>query len=117
MIVCHLHYLVQRDRVSSTLLGLLIFETSLSLPTAQKIKRHDCCTILSFLRMKLRTALDRDWLQSLPTLHKVYYTFNCFQSCSFLTKKFLLSVCGSFECSLDEASVISEELSNHWDRV
>ena len=46
-------------------------ESTLAVPTAQIIERHDFKTILDFLLMKLRTALDRDWLQSLPTLHKV----------------------------------------------
>ena len=46
-------------------------ERCLSLPTSRILERHDYRTILDFLLMKLRTALDRDWLQSLPTLHKV----------------------------------------------
>ena len=48
-------------------------ETSLALPTAQIIERHDFRTILDFLLMKLRTALGKDWLQNLPILHKVLY--------------------------------------------
>ena len=48
-------------------------ETSLALPTAQIIERHDFRTIRDFLLMKLRTALDKDWLQNLPILHKVLY--------------------------------------------
>ena len=47
------------------------FEKSLEKPTAQIIERHDFRSILDYLLMKLRTALDRDWLHSLPTLHKV----------------------------------------------
>ena len=47
------------------------FEKSLALPTSQIIERHDFRTILDFLLMKLRTALDRDWLKKLPLLHKV----------------------------------------------
>ena len=47
------------------------FERSLSVPTAQIIERHDFRTILDFLLMKLRTALDMDWLKKLPLLHKV----------------------------------------------
>ena len=47
------------------------FERSLATPTVQIIERHDYRTILDFLMMKLRTALDRDWLQQLPLLHKV----------------------------------------------
>ena len=50
------------------------FENSLAIPTAQIIERHDFRTILDFLLMKLRTALDREWLQSLPILHKVNLT-------------------------------------------
>ena len=48
------------------------FESSLASPTAQIIERHDFRTILDFLLMKMRTALDRDWVQNLPTLHKVF---------------------------------------------
>ena len=47
------------------------FEKTLALPTSQIIERHDFRTILDFLLMKLRTALDRDWLKKLPLLHKV----------------------------------------------
>ena len=49
------------------------FDKCLSLPTARIIERHDFRTIIDFLLTKLRTALDRDWLQSLPLLHKVRY--------------------------------------------
>ena len=55
------------------------FESSLALPTAQIIERHDFRTILDFLLMKLRTALDRDWIQNLPTLHKVCSISFCVQ--------------------------------------
>ena len=56
------------------------FERTLAVPTARIIERHDCRSILDFLLMKLRTALDKDWLQKLPLLHKVvcfplYYKF------------------------------------------
>ena len=51
--------------------GLEEFERSLALPTAKIIERHDYKTIIDFLLLKLRTALDRDWLQSIPLLHKV----------------------------------------------
>ena len=61
--------------------GTTDIETSLALPTAQIIERHDFRTILDFLLMNLRTALDRDWLQNLPTLHKVFRTPDCFQFC------------------------------------
>ena len=43
----------------------------LSFPTSRILEGHDYRTILDFLLMKLRTALERDLLQSLPTLHKV----------------------------------------------
>ena len=46
-------------------------EKSLAMPTAQIIERHDFRTIIDFLLMKLRTALDRDWLKKIPPLHKV----------------------------------------------
>ena len=45
------------------------FENSLARPTRQIIERHDNRTIIDFPLMKLRTALDRDWLQNLPILH------------------------------------------------
>ena len=51
------------------------FEKSLGLPTSQIIERHDYRTILDFLVMKLRTALDKDWLQKLPLLYKVTCIF------------------------------------------
>ena len=47
------------------------FENFLARPTSQIIERHDYRTIIDFLLMKLRTALDRDWLQSLPNLYQV----------------------------------------------
>ena len=46
-------------------------ERCLALPTAKIIERHDFRTIVDFLLTKLRTALDKNWLQSLPLLHKV----------------------------------------------
>ena len=48
------------------------FEKCLTAPPVNIIERHDFRPILDFLFMKLRTALDRDWLQSLPLLHKVF---------------------------------------------
>ena len=42
--------------------GTTNLETSLALPTVQISERHDFRTILDFLLMKLRTALNRDWL-------------------------------------------------------
>ena len=47
-------------------------ERSLITSTVQIIERHDFRTILDFLLMKLRTALDQDWLQNLALLHKVF---------------------------------------------
>ena len=49
------------------------FEKCLTAPTVNIIERHDFRSILDFLLMKLRTALDRNWLQSLPLLHKVFF--------------------------------------------
>ena len=51
--------------------GPLELEKSLALPTSRILERHDFRTILDFLLMKLRTAMDREWLQSLPELYKV----------------------------------------------
>ena len=55
------------------------FERTLAVPTAQIIERHDFRTILSFLLMKIRTALDKDWLQKLPLLHRVFIFFLYFE--------------------------------------
>ena len=44
-------------------------------PTAKIIERHDFRTIIDYLLLKLRTALDRDWVHSLPVLHKVIFYF------------------------------------------
>ena len=58
------------------------FEKCLELPTAQIIERHDICSILDYLVMKLRSALDRDWLQTLATLLKVIsFSFHSFRDC------------------------------------
>ena len=46
-------------------------EKCLAMPTSRILERHDFRTILDFLLMKLRTALDQEWLQSVPVLHKV----------------------------------------------
>ena len=51
--------------------GPLELEKNLALPTSRILERHDFRTILDFLLMKLRTAMDREWLQSLPELYKV----------------------------------------------
>ena len=51
--------------------GPLELEKSLALPTSRILERHDFRTILDFLLMKLRTAMDREWLKSLPELYKV----------------------------------------------
>ena len=42
------------------------FERTLAVPTARIIERHVFRSKLDFLLMKLRTALDKDWLQKLP---------------------------------------------------
>ena len=47
------------------------FENSSARPTCQIIEIHDYRTIIDFLLMKLRIALDRHWLQNLPILHQV----------------------------------------------
>ena len=58
------------------------FERNLAAPTARIIERHDFRSILDFLLMKLRTALDKNWLQNLPLLHKVVcFLLNCKFSC------------------------------------
>ena len=46
-------------------------EKCLAMPTSRILERHDFRTIFDFLLMKLRTALDQEWLQSVPGLHKV----------------------------------------------
>ena len=62
-----------------------MLERCLFLPTSRILERHDYRTILDFLLRKLRPALDRDWLQSLPTLHKVQFDSHnlcgCYVSC------------------------------------
>ena len=50
-------------------------ERCLSLPTSRILERHDFRFILDYLLMKLRTALDREWQQALPVLHKVTFCF------------------------------------------
>ena len=69
--------------------------------------------------MKLRTALDRDWLKKLPLLHKVntipFPPSNRF-GLLFCFVLFLQSVV-RLEYSLAEASVIIERLSINWDHV
>ena len=49
------------------------FEKCLAIPSAKIIERHDFRTIIDYLLLKLRTALDRDWVHSLPVLHKVVF--------------------------------------------
>ena len=61
---------IKRASIVNTF-GPTELESTLAEPTAQIIEQHDSKTILDFLLMKLRTALDRDWLQSLPILNKV----------------------------------------------
>ena len=54
--------------------GVTELEKCLSMPTSRILERHDFRTILDFLLMKLRTALDQEWLQSIPVLHKVHFS-------------------------------------------
>ena len=68
--------------------GTTVFERCLALPTSNILERHDFRTILDFLLMKLRTALDRDWVHSLPVLHKVVLLFSFFSSSCFLDHRF-----------------------------
>ena len=56
------------------------FERCLAVPTSKILERHDFRTIIDFLLMILRTALDRDWLYSLPELHKVILFLSFFLS-------------------------------------
>ena len=49
------------------------FEKSLALPTSQIIERLDYRNILDFLLIKLRTALEKDWLQIIPSLYKINF--------------------------------------------
>ena len=51
--------------------GVTELEICLSMPTSRILERHDFRTILDFLLM--RTALDQEWLQSIPVLHKVHF--------------------------------------------
>ena len=62
--------------------GVNNFERCLATPTAQLIERHEFRKILDFLLMKLRTALDKDWLQSLPISHKVFHSPNLYSDCN-----------------------------------
>ena len=48
------------------------FKIILALPTVQIFERHDFRTLLVFLLIKMRTAQDRDWLQHLRTLNRVF---------------------------------------------
>ena len=96
------------------------FEKSLEMPTAQirEIERHDFCPILDYLLMKLRTALDRDWLHSLPTLHKVVFSLLTFVLVSKSKNLLIVFHCViKLEYSLQEASIIIEQLSAKWDHV
>ena len=66
------------------------FDKCLATPTAKIIERHDFRTIIDYLLLKLRTALDRDRVHSLPVLHKVIFTSE------FLTQKQAMSVVDQF---------------------
>ena len=97
------------------------FERCLATPTAQIIERHDFRTILDFLLMKLRTALNKDWLQSVPILHKVFRPPYLYSDCNWgkiCSCIFILFQCVlRLEYSLADASAIIEVLSNNWDQV
>ena len=54
--------------------GVTELEKCLAMPTSKILERHDFRTILDFLLMKLRTAMDQEWLQSIPVLHKVHFS-------------------------------------------
>ena len=71
--------------------------------------------------MKLLSALDRDWLQSLKTLHKVIsFSFHFFVTVEFRKTVFFIPIF-SASSGLSEvyqsASTIIKELSANWDRV
>ena len=59
--------------------GPLQLEKSLAVPKSRTLERHNflALTILNFLLMNLRTAMDREWLQSLPALYKVIFFYSC----------------------------------------
>ena len=85
------------------------FEKCLATPTAKIIERHDFRTIIDYLLLKLRTALDRDWVHTMPVLHKVVLYLqvsNSIQSMStgdhFLSFQSMLTL----EYTLAEASAL-----------
>ena len=51
--------------------GPMELEKCLAMSFFRTVERHDFRTILDFLLLKLRSALDQDWLQAIPVLHKV----------------------------------------------
>ena len=91
------------------------FERCLATPTA-----HDFCTIIDFLLMNVRRALDRDWVHSLPILHKVMFYS---ESVSFIHKIIIKIHSLSFqslltlEHSLAERSTLIECFATNWDRI
>ena len=79
------------------------FEKSLALPAAQIFECHVYRTILDFFLLKLRTALDRDWLQSLPILHKAI----CFLFVLISKNKFLALI-SAFSLVRPTAGIFSQ---------
>ena len=96
------------------------FEKCLVTPTANLIERHDFRTIIDYLLLKLRTALDRDWVHSLPVLHKVVFYLQVSSSIHskntgdhFLSFQSMLTL----EYTLAEASALIECFFTNWDRI
>ena len=95
------------------------FERTLTGPTTQVIERHDYRSILDYLLMKLRTALDKDWLHKLPLLHKVISFLLFFRQRLKLSLYFIPFVLFYTFCSeLDVlSSTLIELLSSNWNDV
>ena len=104
--------------------GVEEFERCLALPTAKIIERHDYKTIIDFLLLKLRTALDRDWLQSLPLLHKVRGSMSVLKILLFfpfhnliILSLFCFQCVVSLQYTLSEASSLIDCFSRNWNRI
>ena len=99
------------------------FEKCLATPTAKIIERHDFRTIIDYLLLKLRTALDRDWVHSLPVLHKVVFYLQVPSLTRTMNTSDLFDLFLSFqailtlEYTLSEASALIECFSTNWDRI
>ena len=91
------------------------FEKCLATPTAKIIERHDFRTNIDYLLLKLRTALDRDWVHSLPVLHKVvfYFRFSNTKQAMSVVDQFLFSVHINSGVQLAEASALIECFSTN----